>query len=145
VPFSWVSLASLPRTPNGKIDRTALPAPTEAAPSTHNIHQSPRTPLEAALLAIWSEILKVDKIGIHDNFFDLGGHSLLAIQILSRTRDALSIELPVRFLFESPTIAEFAAAIARHHAGSLNKALLAETLRELDTMSEEESKNLLDT
>jgi amino acid adenylation domain-containing protein len=145
VPFAWVSLASLPRTPNGKINRAALPPPTEAALSTHNVDQSPRTALEAALLAIWSEILKVDKIGIYDNFFDLGGHSLLAIQILSRTRDELSIELPVRILFESPTIVDFAAAIAGHHARTLDKTLLAETLRELETMSEEESKNLLGT
>lgn len=72
---------------------------------------APCTPVEATLAVIWAETLELEQISVHDNFFDLGGHSLLAVQVLSRTRAAFSIEMPIRRLFESPTVAEFAACI----------------------------------
>src|SRR6185295_14611710 len=97
-------LDSLPLTPNGKLDRKALPAPDQSRPELEDAFAAPRTPVEEILANIWTEILKVEKVGIHDNFFHLGGHSLLATQVVSRIRDALKLDLPLRALFEAPTI-----------------------------------------
>jgi acyl-CoA synthetase (AMP-forming)/AMP-acid ligase II/acyl carrier protein len=105
VPSAFVLLDSLPLTPNGKIDRKALPAPDQFRPELGDTFTAPRTPVEEMLAGIWAEILKLDKVGIHDNFFHVGGHSLLATQVVSRIRDALSVELPLRYVFEAPTIA----------------------------------------
>ena len=111
IPSQFVLLDALPLTPNGKVGRKALPAPDQDRPELGNVYQAPRTPMEETLATIWSELLKVDKVGIHDNFFELGGHSLLATQVISRVRSCLSVELPLRVLFESPTIEQMAAAI----------------------------------
>ena len=78
VPSAFVFLDSLPLTPNGKLDRNALPAPDHSRPELEDAFAAPRTPVEENLANIWAVVLKLDKIGIHDNFFDLGGHSLLA-------------------------------------------------------------------
>ena len=106
-PAIFVFLEALPLTPNGKIDRRALPAPEGVRPEDKTF-AAPRTALEEALAAIWAGVLKLDRVGIHDNFFDLGGHSLLATQIVSRIRQNFQIELPLRQLFENPTIAGLA-------------------------------------
>ncbi|MFP5271127.1 amino acid adenylation domain-containing protein [Coleofasciculus sp.] len=105
VPSSFVQLEALPLTPNGKVDRRALPAPEiEDILSTNFI--PPRTATEEELAQIWTSVLRIKSIGIHDNFFELGGHSLLATQVISRIRQSWEMELPLRCLFESPTIAE---------------------------------------
>jgi acyl carrier protein len=109
VPAAFVVLETLPLTPSGKIDRRALPAPMPIE-STQG-YVAPRSPLEAKLVSIWSELLGVKRVGLHDNFFELGGHSLLATQLTSRIRDAFAVELPLRHLFESPTIAQLAQQI----------------------------------
>jgi len=111
IPSALVALDELPLTPNGKVDRRALPMPDQNRPDLVDAYQAPRTPLEDTLARIWAELLKVDKVGIRDNFFDLGGHSLLATQIVSRVRSCLSTELPLRTLFESPTIEQMAGAV----------------------------------
>ena len=111
IPSQFVLVDALPLTPNGKVDRKALPAPDQDRPELGNVYQAPRTPMEETLATIWSELLKVDKVGIHDNFFELGGHSLLATQVISRVHSCLSVELPLRVLFESPTIEQMGAAI----------------------------------
>jgi acyl carrier protein len=103
VPSSFVFLEQMPLTPNGKIDRRALPQP--GAPVSDTAYVAPRTPNEEKLAAIWASILKLEQVGIHDNFFDLGGQSLLATQLISRVRDTFEIELPLRSIFESPTVA----------------------------------------
>ncbi|HKT49921.1 MAG TPA: amino acid adenylation domain-containing protein [Candidatus Angelobacter sp.] len=108
VPVAWIELESLPLTPNGKIDRKALPEPGRI--ETEYI--APRTPLEETLAAIWAEVLKVDKPGIKDNFFDLGGHSLLATQIISRVRETFHVDVPVRNLFEAPTIENLSKCVS---------------------------------
>ncbi|MBD2040238.1 non-ribosomal peptide synthetase [Microcoleus sp. FACHB-672] len=105
VPAAFVLLEALPLTPNGKVDRRALPAPDTAMGDLASTFISPRNPIEEVIAGIWSEVLHVDRVGIHDNFFELGGHSLLATQVISRLREALQIELPLRYLFESPTVA----------------------------------------
>ena len=114
IPSAFVLLDELPLTPNGKVDRDALPAPDQDRLQLGNVYQAPRTPMEETLATIWSELLKVEKVGIQDNFFDLGGHSLLATQVISRVRSCLSVELSLRTLFESPTIEQLAAAIVEH-------------------------------
>ena len=105
VPSSFVELAALPLTPNGKIDRKALPVPDRARPVLDDVLVPPCTPLEEDLARMWAQVLNLEQVGIYDNFFALGGHSLLAIQLLSRLRTTLQIEVPVHRFFEAPTIA----------------------------------------
>jgi amino acid adenylation domain-containing protein len=116
VPAAFVALGSLPLTPNGKVDRRALPAPEElpsGGSGEAGAAAAPRSPLEEVVAGIFEEVLGLDRpIGIHDNFFHLGGHSLLATRLLSRLRQALGVELPVQAVFESPTVAGLAGAVA---------------------------------
>ncbi|MBG1243498.1 non-ribosomal peptide synthetase [Nostoc sp. NZL] len=111
VPSAFVMLETLPLTPNGKLDRKALPAPDTARPELDKVFVAPRTPIEEVIAGIWTQVLGLEKVGSNDNFFELGGHSLLATQVISRLRDAFQVELPLRYLFESPTIAELAQSI----------------------------------
>jgi amino acid adenylation domain-containing protein len=110
VPSAFVFLDGLPLTANGKLNRRALPAPDRSRPEFERNFVAPRTPVEEIIAEIWTEILKLEEIGVHDNFFELGGHSLLATQAVSRLRQALQIELPLRVLFEKPTV----SALAEH-------------------------------
>ncbi|HEX2164652.1 MAG TPA: amino acid adenylation domain-containing protein, partial [Thermoanaerobaculia bacterium] len=109
VPSVLVPLEALPLTPNGKVDRRALPAPEPAGQAEH---VAPRTAAEAALAGLWSELLGVERVGVHDDFFALGGHSLLATRVVARAREVLGVELAVRTVFESPTVAGLARAVA---------------------------------
>jgi acyl-CoA synthetase (AMP-forming)/AMP-acid ligase II/acyl carrier protein len=113
IPAVFVFLAALPLTPNGKVDRKALPAPDLNQGRSHDRYVAPRTAAETKIAEIWSAVLKADKIGVHDNFFDIGGHSLLAMQVISRVREAFQIELRVRQLFEAPTVSELAQGIEK--------------------------------
>lgn len=121
VPTAFVLLDSLPLTTNGKIDRQALPQPGRSPQSPPPT--APTTPLEAQLTQLWSQVLRLEQIGIHDHFFEVGGDSLLATQLVSRIRTALQIELPLRQLFEQPTIARLAQAIASQPAVAANPAI----------------------
>ncbi|HEY0735024.1 MAG TPA: amino acid adenylation domain-containing protein, partial [Herpetosiphonaceae bacterium] len=105
IPSVFMSLPELPLTPNGKLDRQALPSPEDQPGDRESAYVAPTTELEQNLAAIWQAVLNVEQIGVHDSFFDRGGHSLLATQVVSRMRDTLQIELPLRALFETPTIA----------------------------------------
>jgi amino acid adenylation domain-containing protein len=118
MPAAIEMLSELPLSPNGKIDRRRLPAAGgPPATANGNPHAAPRTPVEDVLAAIWSEVLHADRVAIDDNFFDLGGHSLLAIQVLSRIRAAFRCELPMRALFEEPTLSALARRIERESYG----------------------------
>ncbi|HEX3531246.1 MAG TPA: amino acid adenylation domain-containing protein [Thermoanaerobaculia bacterium] len=119
VPAAFVHLDALPLTSNGKVDRAALPDPDWQRPELRGERVTPRTPVEETLAGIWQDLLGVAPIGIHDSFFDLGGHSLKAGQLVLRVRDQLGVELPVRTVFEAPSVAELAVAVGRQ--------LLAET------------------
>ena len=110
VPSAFIVLGELPLTPNGKIDHRGLPKPEER--EEISMYEAPSLPIEEALTRIWAEVLKLDRVGIHDNFFELGGHSLLGIQVIARVRDVLEVELPLRALFETPTVSELAAQVA---------------------------------
>lgn len=112
VPSAYVWLDALPTLPNGKIDRKSLPAPSLQSASVERIVR-PRDPIEQALWDVWHAVLSVDGFGVSESFFELGGHSLLATQVIARIRDKLGVELPLRSLFEAPTIAGLAAAVGR--------------------------------
>ncbi|MCG8347097.1 MAG: amino acid adenylation domain-containing protein, partial [Chloroflexales bacterium] len=111
LPTNLVFLDALPQLPNGKIDRKALPAPDQAWSELREAYTAPRTPTEQILSAIWADVLQTAQVGLHDNFFELGGHSLMATQVIARVREAFQIELPLRRLFETPTVASLAEQI----------------------------------
>jgi len=124
VPSAIVVLESFPLTPNGKIDRRALPAP-DGNSQTATEFVAPRTQTEQALAAIWAEVLRRPAVGIHDDFFALGGHSLLATQVISRIQVRLQRELPLRTLFERPTVEQLAKAVEETVAGDAPKGKIA--------------------
>ncbi len=111
VPSAIVLMDAFPLTPNGKIDRRTLPPPNFSPIELDDNFAPPTTPIQELLSGIWQQILGIEKIGIHDNFFTLGGHSLLATQVISQVKKAFQIELPLRRLFESPTIASFSQLV----------------------------------
>jgi len=131
VPSVFVHLDALPLTPNGKVDRQALPAPDQSRPDLEKAFLAPRTPVEETLAGIWVEVLRLERVGIHDNFFELGGHSLLATQVMSRVCKAFQTEIPLRTLFEKPTIEQF--------AGNIEEFLL----EEIEKLTEDEAQQLL--
>ncbi len=113
VPASFVFLDTLPLNPNGKIDRRALPAPHTSDFGLSTNFSPPQNATEEVLASIWAKVLHLKQVGIYDNFFELGGHSLLATQVMSRVRQAFQVEIPLQLLFENPTIATLAQAIAQ--------------------------------
>ncbi|NNB85299.1 amino acid adenylation domain-containing protein, partial [Corallococcus exiguus] len=104
VPASFVTLEALPLSSSGKVDRKALPVPEGSALAHAEDYTAPRDALEETLASLWAELLEVERVGVHDNFFDQGGHSLLATQVMSRLRARFGVELPLRALFEAPTV-----------------------------------------
>lgn len=111
IPAAILFMEELPLNPSGKIDRKALPEPDQSDMQVFDTFIAPRTPEEELVAGIWCDVLHAEKVGIHANFFDLGGHSLLATQIVSRVKDAFETDIPLRTLFESPTVAGMAAAL----------------------------------
>ncbi len=111
VPSVFVRVGELPLTPNGKVDLDALPEPEWEAAAAAEEFVGPRTETERRIAEVWSGVLSVDGVGIHDNFFALGGHSLLAMQVISRLRDELGVTLTLRAIFDAPTVLELAAEV----------------------------------
>ncbi|MGA9767784.1 MAG: non-ribosomal peptide synthetase, partial [Blastocatellia bacterium] len=111
VPSAMIFLEEFPLTPNGKVDRRALPAPDKSRTDEMPEYVAPRTAMEEVIAEIWAELLRVERVGIQDNFFELGGHSLMVTQVLSRVRAIFDVELPLSELVESPTVAGLAEAI----------------------------------
>lgn len=143
VPSAIVLLDSLPLTANGKIDRKALPAPETDSRQPKRDFVSPRNSDEETILAIWTEVLKVDGIGVIDNFFDLGGHSLLATQIISRIRKQFRVQMPLHSFLETPTVAGLAEKISQCPAAETGDEEMARLLQELEGLSDEEAERLL--
>ncbi|MCB0165298.1 MAG: amino acid adenylation domain-containing protein [Anaerolineae bacterium] len=110
IPSRFIFLSTLPLTANGKLDRRALPIPTDEPNTTY---APPRTPTEEILASIWQEVLELDRVGRHDNFFEIGGHSLLATRVIARIRQICRVDLPLRSLFEYPTLATLAEAVTQ--------------------------------
>jgi amino acid adenylation domain-containing protein/non-ribosomal peptide synthase protein (TIGR01720 family) len=123
IPGLWVSIETFPLTPNGKIDRKALPDP-DLKDIILNEYTAPRTPEETVILNIWKELLGMERIGVHDNFFELGGHSLLAMRVISSLREAQGTELQIRDLFLHPTIAGLATLLTQE-TESIHPAITA--------------------
>lgn len=145
IPAAFVFLDALPLTPAGKVDLKALPPPPAPAPSAGEDLSGPADPIEADLAAICAELLGVPHVGVHDNFFDLGGHSLLATRFIARIRDRYGIEIPVRALFEDPTVAGVAAVLRASHPSSGNDPVRVHAiLRLLEALSEDEAQQMLE-
>ena len=127
LPVAFITLDALPLMPSGKIDRRALPAPTQTRSEAQADFLAPRTPVEQQLAEIWARVLDVAPVGVHDNFLALGGHSLLAAQVLSRVRDAFNVEIPLDVFFAASTVADCAVALlqraARGEADELRRIL----------------------
>ena len=118
VPAAFVTLEALPLTPSGKVDRRTLPAPGSERPDVDSDFAAPRNPVEEVLAGIFGEVLKLDRVGVHDDFFVLGGHSLLVAQVSTRVRQALQAELPIVEIFRNPTVAQLAERVQSGGAGS---------------------------
>jgi amino acid adenylation domain-containing protein len=155
VPSAYVMLEALPTTPNGKLDKHALPPPELIQCATSHEYLAPRNDLEAKLVEIFAELLKIKRISVMDNFFELGGHSLLAAQVIARIRKYLGVELPLRGIFEAPTVAELAVEVERARSeGRISGSRLTRTYeqgeraqleRRLRELSDEEIDTLLKT
>jgi acyl carrier protein len=143
IPSVFVTLNELPLTPNGKLNREALPLPELSEADTTPNFVAPRTPLEETLAGIWHETLGVAQVGVESNFFDLGGHSLLATRVVSQMRERLGIELPLRVLFESPTIAGLAQHIDTAQSKDTELGRIMSVLENIENISEEEVTALL--
>jgi amino acid adenylation domain-containing protein len=143
IPSTFVMLDHLPLTPNGKLDRRALPAPDRVRPALDNPYVAPRTPMEETLAEIWARVLDLDQIGINDNFFELGGHSLLATQVISRVINTFRVKVPLRSLFQAPTVADMAVVIVQNQVEKAESKDIDHMLTELETLSDEEARRVL--
>ncbi len=131
IPSLFVSLAELPLLPNGKVNRAALPVPDSSRPELRRVFVAAENPTQARLVEIWMSVLGIDRVGIHDDFFELGGDSILATRLVSRIRRVFEVELQLRELFWKSTVFELAAAIEEL------------VIRQLENLSEEETQQLL--
>lgn len=157
VPASLMPLERFPLTPSGKVDRKALPAPDFSRAALENPYLAPRNEIEAKLADICARLLNIQQVGVYDNFFELGGHSLLATQFIAHVQDEFQVELPLRAIFEEPTIAglaekiatlpraSFSATAVKMEAEQRGEQKLADLISELATLSDEEAKQLLVT
>jgi acyl carrier protein len=143
IPSKFIRLDKLPLTPSGKVDRRALPIHNLAREEQAVPYVAPGAPTEESMAAIWAEVLRLERVGIHDNFFDLGGHSLLATKLVSRLRASFNIEIPLRHLFTSPTVAELAEIVDRLLIDKIGDEKLAELVAKLDRLSEDEAQTIL--
>jgi amino acid adenylation domain-containing protein len=143
VPSAFILLEKFPLSPNGKIDRKALPSPEKNQRISTTAYVAPRSPFEAQLAEIWRELLRVEQIGIHDNFFELGGHSLLLTQLVFKLQEIFHVDLSLRILYDTPTVYEMATAIVLEQAKSGDMAEAEQWIEEVKNLSPEEMRALL--
>jgi len=143
IPSAFVVLDDLPFIGIGKVDRNALPVPGNSRPELDVRYAAPRTPIEEELSRIWAEVLSLDRVGIHDSFFHLGGDSLAATRLVSQVMKTFQLEVPLKVLFEAPTVADMAIVIAQNHTNKISQKELHRILRELENISNEEAEQLL--
>ncbi len=141
IPSAFVSMDSMPKTPNGKTDRLRLPAPNRNRPDMDNEFMPPATAMETEMAATWAEVLDLDRVGIHDNFFELGGDSLLATRIIARMAGRFKVEVPIKTLLEAPTVAQMAEILSIELARTIGDEDLARILNEIETLSDAEIRN----
>jgi amino acid adenylation domain-containing protein len=142
VPAVFMMLEALPLTPNGKVNLQALPLPEQTRPRLEETFMAPRSPLEKTLAGIWAQVLKLDRVGINDNFFQLGGHSLLATQVISRIRHRCRVELPLRSIFEKPTVQGLAAIIEQNQKLHQSPSIKPKRRVSIDQIFSEIRKNV---
>ena len=143
IPAIFMEVDHFPKTPSGKIDRRALPEPEGLRPELSSRYLAPRTPIEQELAQIAAEVLKLDRVGVQDNFFELGGHSMLAVKVIARIQEKYQVNLPLRTLFESPTVEGLAMAITQLQAQQQDHQQLEQLLDELENLSDEDARKLL--
>jgi amino acid adenylation domain-containing protein len=143
LPSAFVTLKEIPLTPNGKVDRRALPAPEQNEVEVAASLVAPRTEMEVLVAEIWRETLGITQVGVESNFFDLGGHSLLATRVMNRIRERCGVELPLRVLFELPTVAALAAKIDSARPKETELSRILDILENMENISEEEVTTLL--
>jgi acyl carrier protein len=143
VPSAFMLLAAFPLTPNGKIDRAALPAPDQSALAQRPF-EAPQGEVELALARIWQELLGVERVGRQDSFFDLGGHSLLATQLIVRVRQAFEVELPLMSVFQTPTLSALGGEVSSLKIGQFGEGDVARIAAEMDDMSAADLQAWLD-
>jgi len=137
-PSAFVVLEALPLTSNGKVDHRALAEPDGLHPELEGASKAPRDEFEERLVGIWADLLGVARVGVNEDFFELGGHSLLATRVISRIREIFGFDLPLRRLFEAPTVAELAVVITQHQAEEFDPEEMACILAELESPSQSE-------
>jgi amino acid adenylation domain-containing protein len=143
LPSSYVMLEEMPLTGNGKVDRGKLPEPEPLRPALEQKYEAPETATHQVIAGIWEEVLGIERVGIKDNFFELGGHSLLATQVISRVRDAFQVEIALRNLFESPTVEGLIEKMIQHEPQSGSLEEIARIWQEVERLSEDETKEIL--
>jgi acyl carrier protein len=146
IPAVFVPLKDLPLTTNGKLDRNALPVPDLTDIKREDTFVAPRTPAEEIVAQIWSRLLRIEQISIHDNFFELGGNSLLATQVIVRLHEIFPINVPVRSMFDRPTVAGLVEALVTlwdqaDALDALNE--IATIYQQMESLSEDEVRALL--
>jgi natural product biosynthesis luciferase-like monooxygenase protein len=144
IPSAFVPLDELPLTPNGKIDRRALPRPDTQQPTSEERYVAPRSALESVIANTWAKILGVERIGVHDNFFLLGGHSLLAIKIAAQLGKTFQMQLPVRRLFEQPTVAALAQVIVAQESRPGQSEKIAQLIQRIKADSPDNLRKTLE-
>jgi amino acid adenylation domain-containing protein len=137
IPAAFVLREDFPLTPNGKVDRRALPPPEQTRLELEATYVAPKTETECTIASIWQEVLHLQKIGIHDNFFDIGGHSLLALQVMSRLHEKLGVEVPLRTIFETATVAGLAETVLQLKSQQ-EKREQEEVLKRIEALDEAE-------
>ncbi|TCP59163.1 natural product biosynthesis luciferase-like monooxygenase protein [Tumebacillus sp. BK434] len=136
VPASLMFLDAMPLTPNGKVDRKALPNPVQERAQLQAVYAAPQSKLEQTLSQIWQDVLRIDRVGVHDNFFELGGHSILAVQVHGQIKAQLGADLPIVQLFQYPTIAGLAKYLNETDSGEQDQALVQKGLGRAESRRE---------